>query len=57
MPAYVIFHDRTLREIAAAQPRTLDALALVPGVGAAKLERYGEGILSLLGSRPGALLQ
>ena len=57
VPAYVIFHDRTLREIAAAQPRTLDALALVPGVGAAKLERYGEGILSLLGSRPGALLQ
>ncbi|TAK38307.1 MAG: DNA helicase RecQ [Lysobacteraceae bacterium] len=48
VPAYVIFHDRTLREIALAAPRGLDELAGVPGVGTAKLERYGQEILSLL---------
>jgi ATP-dependent DNA helicase RecQ len=57
VPAYVIFHDRTLREIALALPADLDALARVPGVGVAKLERYGDAILQLLWSRPGALLQ
>jgi ATP-dependent DNA helicase RecQ len=49
VPAYVIFHDRTLREIALAQPRDLDALAGIPGVGAAKLERYGQALLQILG--------
>jgi ATP-dependent DNA helicase RecQ len=45
VPPYVVFHDSTLHEIAAAKPRTLDELAQVQGVGAAKLERYGEAIL------------
>jgi ATP-dependent DNA helicase RecQ len=49
VPAYVIFHDRTLREIALAEPRGIEALAGIPGVGAAKLERYGQAILELLG--------
>ncbi|HLT44165.1 MAG TPA: RecQ family ATP-dependent DNA helicase, partial [Luteimonas sp.] len=48
VPAYVIFHDRTLREIALRQPASLAELATVPGVGAAKLERYGTQLLEIL---------
>jgi ATP-dependent DNA helicase RecQ len=50
VPAYVIFHDATLRQIALAEPANLDALAEVQGVGAAKLERYGDAVLELLTS-------
>jgi ATP-dependent DNA helicase RecQ len=50
MPPYVIFHDATLAEIAAARPGTLAELALVNGVGETKLARYGEQILSILAS-------
>jgi ATP-dependent DNA helicase RecQ len=48
VPAYVIFHDATLREIATRMPSTVDELSQVNGVGKAKLERYGEQILSTL---------
>jgi ATP-dependent DNA helicase RecQ len=48
VPAYVIFHDATLRQIAAQAPATLDALAGVSGVGEAKLAKYGQQILDLL---------
>jgi DNA helicase-2/ATP-dependent DNA helicase PcrA len=48
VPAYVVFHNATLAEIAERHPRTLAELALVPGVGPAKLERYGEGVLAAL---------
>ncbi len=48
LPAYVIFHDATLREIALQAPSDLDALAQVNGVGAAKLERYGGALLEVL---------
>jgi len=48
LPAYVILHDATLAEIARRQPRDLDALAEVPGIGARKLERYGPALLELL---------
>jgi ATP-dependent DNA helicase RecQ len=48
VPAYVIFQDRTLAEIAAARPRSLDQLAAIPGVGRTKLERYGAAVLGLL---------
>ena len=48
LPAYVIFHDATLRAIALAQPRDLDALAGIGGVGAAKLERYGREVIAAL---------
>ncbi|PZQ19122.1 MAG: DNA helicase RecQ [Ancylobacter novellus] len=44
-PAYVIFADSTLIEMAAARPRTLDQLARVKGVGAAKLEAFGDVFL------------
>jgi ATP-dependent DNA helicase RecQ len=48
MPPYVIFHDATLRLIAADPPSTLAGLAEVNGVGEAKLARYGQQILDLL---------
>jgi DNA helicase II / ATP-dependent DNA helicase PcrA len=52
VPAYVVFHDTTLEEIARRRPRQLWELAKVSGVGPAKLERYGaEVILALAGSR------
>jgi ATP-dependent DNA helicase RecQ len=45
---YVIFHDATLAELARSAPESLDELAEVPGIGASKLERYGEEILEIL---------
>jgi ATP-dependent DNA helicase RecQ len=48
VPPYVIFHDSTLREIAARKPRNLSELAEVQGVGAVKLERYGQTMLDAL---------
>jgi ATP-dependent DNA helicase RecQ len=48
LPAYVIFHDATLREIAARAPGTLAALGTVNGVGQTKLSRYGEEVLAVL---------
>ena len=48
VPAYVVFHNSTLAEVAARKPRTRDELARVPGVGPAKLERYGEDVLAAL---------
>ncbi|PNS07873.1 DNA helicase RecQ [Solilutibacter silvestris] len=48
IPAYVIFHDATLREIAVHAPADLNALAQVNGVGAAKLARYGDALLEVL---------
>lgn len=52
VPAYVVFHDRTLAEIAARSPRDLAALQEVPGVGLAKLTRYGDQLLALLLDSP-----
>ena len=48
LPPYVIFHDSTLREMAAARPATLAQLGDIPGVGARKLEAYGEPFLRVL---------
>ena len=48
MPAYVIFHDATLMQMAAARPQTLAELAQINGVGAAKLERYGAEFLAVI---------
>jgi ATP-dependent DNA helicase RecQ len=50
LPAYVIFHDATLRQIAAERPATLAALAAVNGVGEAKLAKYGQQVLDQLTS-------
>jgi ATP-dependent DNA helicase RecQ len=49
LPAYVVFHDATLAEMARAQPASLDELAGISGVGAKKLEAYGAEILRVLG--------
>jgi len=48
VPPYVIFHDSTLREIAARKPKNLNELSTVEGIGAVKLERYGEAMLAVL---------
>jgi ATP-dependent DNA helicase RecQ len=48
VPAYVIFHDATLRQIATRSPSTLTELATISGVGETKLARYGEQILETL---------
>ena len=48
VPPYVIFHDATLLAIAQARPGSRHALDGLPGLGAAKLERYGEAILAIV---------
>ncbi|MCK4514709.1 MAG: HRDC domain-containing protein, partial [Spirochaetaceae bacterium] len=48
VPAYVVFHDRTLREMAAANPKDLNEMQLIHGIGATKLERYGNDFLRVL---------
>jgi ATP-dependent DNA helicase RecQ len=48
VPAYVIFHDATMREIAKAKPLSLDDLRGVSGVGEKKLQTYGEEIVALI---------
>ena len=48
LPAYVVFHDATLAEMARGQPASLAALGAISGVGAKKLEAYGSEILRLL---------
>jgi ATP-dependent DNA helicase RecQ len=50
VPPYVVFHDRTLVELAARRPTDLEALSQIGGIGAAKLERYGAGLLAVLKS-------
>jgi ATP-dependent DNA helicase RecQ len=48
VPAYVVFHDATLRQIAAVAPATLAELSEINGVGEAKLAKYGQQILDVL---------
>jgi ATP-dependent DNA helicase RecQ len=52
VPAYVILHDKTLHELSARQPTGLDELLDVPGIGQAKVERYGAGLLEIVATRP-----
>ncbi|MGW1542386.1 DNA helicase RecQ [Streptomyces sp. NPDC002309] len=54
VPAYVIFHDATLREIATAWPRSVAELGGISGVGEKKLVTYGEGVLEVLVSLDGS---
>ena len=53
VPPYVIFHDKTLAEMAAQSPRTLAELAHIPGVGDVKLARYGEAFLAVIKEHAG----
>jgi ATP-dependent DNA helicase RecQ len=48
LPPYVVFHDSALREMASRRPSTLNEFAQIPGVGEAKLKRYGQVFLELL---------
>lgn len=48
VPPYLVFHDRHLQVLAGRRPRTLSELATCPGVGPAKLERYGDDLLDLV---------
>ena len=48
VPAYVIFTDRTLIEMAETRPNSMDDMAGISGVGAKKLERYGAGFLEVI---------
>nr|WP_218956612.1 DNA helicase RecQ [Streptomyces sp. UH6] len=50
VPAYVIFHDATLREIAAARPTSVDELRGISGIGEKKLATHGESVVGLLAS-------
>jgi ATP-dependent DNA helicase RecQ len=52
VPAYVIFHDATLRQIATERPSSLAALATVSGVGEGKLTKYGQQVLDALADQP-----
>lgn len=48
VPAYVVFHDATLREIATRLPSSRDELGTISGIGEAKLEKYADGVLAVL---------
>ncbi len=48
VPPYVIFHDSVLRDIAGFKPQTRDALSELPGVGAKKLDAYGDAFLTVI---------
>ncbi len=50
VPAYVIFNDKTLIEMAETRPQTLDQMARISGVGAKKLERYGRDFIGVINS-------
>ena len=50
VPAYVVFHDRTLSELAARRPADLAAMEALPGIGRSKLARYGSALLEILAS-------
>jgi superfamily II DNA helicase RecQ len=47
VPAYVVLHDRTIAALAAARPRNPREMLSIDGIGAAKVERFGEEILRL----------
>jgi len=48
VPPYVIFHDKTLREMAETRPADLPALGQLPGIGKAKLDKYGPRFLAII---------
>jgi ATP-dependent DNA helicase RecQ len=50
VPPYVVASDRTLRDIVELRPTTMDELQLVHGIGPAKAEKYGEGLLQVVRS-------
>jgi len=55
VPAFVVFHDRALAELAARRPSDLSQLATVPGIGPRKLALYGDQLLGILEAGEGRL--
>ncbi|RKT32475.1 ATP-dependent DNA helicase RecQ [Roseovarius halotolerans] len=55
VPAYVVFNDRTLIEMAETRPASLDEMARISGVGAKKLERYGDAFLTVINGEAAAM--
>jgi ATP-dependent DNA helicase RecQ len=53
VPAYVVLHDSTLAELAAARPATLDALAGIRGIGPSKLQAYGRDLIAIFTGEKG----
>ena len=51
LPAYVIFHDATLRQLAQARPNSIEGLDGITGIGAKKRETYGSDVLTVIGER------
>jgi ATP-dependent DNA helicase RecQ len=49
VPPYVVFHDRTLKEMCARLPRDLGALSTISGIGERKLDKYGQAFLEVIG--------
>jgi ATP-dependent DNA helicase RecQ len=56
VPAYTVFHDKTLHEIARTLPRSLGELREISGVGATKLERYGAALLDVVQTHRGSAI-
>ena len=54
VPAYVIFHDKTLQEMLTYRPLTAAEMLDISGVGQTKLDRYGDRFLSVLRDKAGA---
>jgi len=50
VPPYVVFQDKALHEMVAQMPQTLNELSQIPGVGQAKLEKYGARFLAVIGA-------
>ena len=50
MPAYIVFGDATLRAVAVARPASIGDLDGISGIGAKKLEAYGEALLAVVGA-------
>lgn len=50
IPPYVVFHDKTLIDMAKNKPATLEAMSSVPGVGQSKLNKYGQNFLNVIAS-------
>ena len=53
VPAYVVLNDKTLHAIAAARPRNERELIMIPGIGPAKLDAYGDDILAICAEENG----
>ena len=52
MPAFVVFHDSTLRDLARRRPTTRQALLQVSGIGPAKAGRFGDAVLAVVAEHP-----